>query len=83
MMTKADVHDIVGKYVGTLEVLNYLGVQLDNTAGGIRRRHWYRCRCIHCGKIKIVRRSVLQHGNIKVCSRRSMVRQEDIINVEE
>ena len=61
-----DVTDIIGKQLGKLEVISYIGHRYENTNGGERVRHFYACRC-DCGNFKIVRRNQLTSEIVHSC----------------
>lgn len=61
-----DVNDVVGKRLGKLRVLCYLGDGYDITSGGERRRHYYVCECA-CGNLKKVRRSMIKNEMVHSC----------------
>lgn len=65
-----DADDIIGKCLGKLEVISYVGHRYDNTKGGERMRHVYRVQC-DCGVVKEMRRSTLIGEKIGSCGCRS------------
>lgn len=52
---RINVNDIIGKCSGELEVISYEGHSYDATNGGLKMRHFYKCRC-SCGTVKLVQR---------------------------
>lgn len=61
-----DVNDIIGKRLGKLEVIGYVGHRYDTTVGGDRMRHYYKVRC-DCGTTKIVHRGQLTSEIVHSC----------------
>lgn len=61
-----NVNDIIGKRLGKLEVIGYVGHYYDATLGGDRMRHYYRVYC-ECGTTKIVQRGQLTNGIVHSC----------------
>jgi hypothetical protein len=61
-----NVNDIIGKRLGKLEVISYVGHNYDMTRGGKRMRHYYRVRC-DCGTEKIVQRGPLISEIVHSC----------------
>ena len=61
-----NVNDIIGKRLGKLEVISYVGHYYDATLGGDRMRHYYRVHC-DCGTIKIVQRGQLTSEIVHSC----------------
>lgn len=61
-----DVNDIIGKRLGKLEVISYVGHYYDATLGGDRMRHYYRVHC-DCGTSKIVQRGELTSEIVHSC----------------
>ena len=61
-----NVNDIIGKRLGKLEVISYVGHNYDSTLGGDRMRHYYRVQC-ECGTIKIVQRGQLTSEIVHSC----------------
>lgn len=53
--TLINVNDIIGKRLGKLEVISYVGHRYDKTLGGDRMRHYYRVHC-DCGVEKTIQR---------------------------
>lgn len=69
---KIDRNEIVGKRFGGLEVISFERSIYDyykNKHGEECRvtRHWYNCRCIHCGKIVLRSRDYLLHREPASC----------------
>lgn len=61
-----DVNDIVGKRLGKLEVVEYISMNYDMTAGGERLRHYYKVVC-DCGNVKILQRGPLLNEIVHSC----------------
>ena len=61
-----NVNDIIGKRLGKLEVISYVGHNYDKTLGGDRMRHYYRVHC-DCGTEKIVQRGQLTSEIVHSC----------------
>ena len=61
-----NVNDIIGKRLGKLEVISYVGHRYDATNGGNRMRHYYRIHC-DCGTEKIVQRGQLTSEIVHSC----------------
>lgn len=61
-----NANDIIGKRLGKLKVIAYVGYKYDNTAGGKRMRHYYACEC-DCGKIYIAQRGPLLNEIVHSC----------------
>ena len=61
-----NVEDIIGKRLGKLEVIKYVGCRYDMTAGGKRLRHYYVCKC-DCGMINVVQRGQLVSEIVHSC----------------
>ena len=61
-----NVNDIIGKRLGKLEVISYVGYRYDETLGGDRMRHYYRVHC-ECGTTKIVQRGQITSDNVHSC----------------
>lgn len=61
-----NTNDIVGKRLGRLLVIRYVGCQYDDTLGGPRLRHFYECKC-DCGTIKMIQRNQLKNEIISSC----------------
>lgn len=61
-----NVEDIIGKRLGKLTVVQYLGYRYSMTAGGQRLRHYYVCKC-DCGMINIVQRGPLLNEIVHSC----------------
>jgi hypothetical protein len=61
-----DVNDIIGKRLGKLEVIAYLGYKYSSTKGGDKVRHYYVCEC-DCGRLHIAQRGQLKNGIIYSC----------------
>lgn len=61
-----NVDDIIGKRLGKLEVIEYTGHAYAYTKGGIRMRHFYRCKC-DCGKIHVAQRGQIKNEIIHSC----------------
>lgn len=53
-----NVNDIIGKRLGKLEVISYIGTKYEMTLGGERMRHYYVVKC-SCGIFKPMRRDSL------------------------
>lgn len=58
--------DLVGKRVGSLQVVRYQTNWYDTTLGGERMRHSYLCRC-DCGAEKVIRRGQLKNEIVHSC----------------
>lgn len=58
--------DVIGKRLGKLEVIDYLGNRYDMTKGGPRLRHYYICKC-ECGNIHTVQRNQILNEIIHSC----------------
>ena len=61
-----DVNDIIGKRLGKLEVISYVGRRYDMTLGGVRVRHYYKVHC-ECGTTKIVQRGQITSEIVYSC----------------
>lgn len=61
-----NVNDIIGKRLGKLEVISYVGHNYDMTLGGNRMRHYYMVKC-DCGTIKPVQRGELVSEIVHSC----------------
>ena len=61
-----NVNDIIGKRLGKLEVISYIGNRYDTTLGGERMRHHYMVKC-DCGTIKPVQRGQLVSEIVHSC----------------
>ena len=61
-----NVNDIIGKRLGKLEVISYVGHNYDITLGGNRMRHYYIVKC-DCGTIKQVQRGELVSEIVRSC----------------
>lgn len=61
-----NVNDIIGKRLGKLKVISYVGHKYDKTLGGDKMRHYYRVEC-ECGTTKLVRRGQLTSGIVHSC----------------
>lgn len=59
-------NDIVGKKVGKLKVMNYVGHSYSMTEGGNRMRHFYLVKC-DCGNYNMVQRGALKNGITLSC----------------
>lgn len=64
---KIDRQEIVGKRFGGLEVISFERSIYDyykNKYGEECRvtRHWYNCRCVHCGRVVLKSRDYLIRG---------------------
>ena len=58
--------DIIGKRLGKLEIVSYLGSNYKITLGGERMRHYYVCSC-DCGKMCIMQRGNLLNERVHSC----------------
>lgn len=61
-----DVNDIIGKRLGKLKVVSYIGHNYRMTRGGLKLRHYYLCEC-DCGKTNVVRRCPLVAEIVHSC----------------
>ena len=61
-----NVHDIIGKRLGKLEVVSYTGHSYSNTKGGDKMRHYYVCQC-ECGNEHTIQRAQALNETIKSC----------------
>lgn len=61
-----NVNDIIGKRLGKLKVICYVGYCYSNTKGGKRLRHYYACQC-ECGRTSIVQRGPLKNEIVHSC----------------
>lgn len=61
-----NVNDIIGKRLGKLEVVSYLGYFYRMTKGGERVRHFYMCKC-KCGRTTIIQRGPLKNDLFNSC----------------
>ena len=61
-----NVNDIIGKCLGKLEVIRYVGNKYDPTLGGDRMRHYYEVHC-ECGTTKMVQRGQLVSEIVHSC----------------
>lgn len=61
-----DVNDLVGMHVGMLEIMSYNNNAYDATAGGLKMRHYYNCKCV-CGNMTICQRGALKNDLIHSC----------------
>lgn len=61
-----DTNDIIGKRLGKLKVVCYVGYKYRMTLGGPRLRHYYLCEC-ECGKTNIVQRCPLLAEIVHSC----------------
>ena len=61
-----NVSDIIGKRLGKLKVISYVGYCYEKTAGGNKMRHYYRVHC-DCGTDKIMRRGQLVSEHVHSC----------------
>lgn len=61
-----NVNDIIGKRLGKLKVICYVGYHYSITEGGPRLRHYYMCEC-ECGKTTIIQRGPLKNNLFKSC----------------
>lgn len=64
--TLINVNDIIGKRLGKLKVISYVGHRYDKTLGGDRMRHYYRVHC-DCGAEKIIQRGQLVSEIVYSC----------------
>ena len=64
--TLINVNDIIGKRLGKLEVISYVGHRYDKTLGGDRMRHYYRVHC-DCGVEKTIQRGQLVSEIVHSC----------------
>ena len=63
---RINVNDIIGKRLGKLIVIKYIGYYYKNTKGGEKVRHFYMCEC-DCGNINIVQRGPLKNEIVHSC----------------
>lgn len=63
---RINADDIIGKRLGKLTVVRYVGYYRDQTKGGIKVRHLYECVC-DCGRTNVVRRSPLLCDIVHSC----------------
>lgn len=61
-----NVNDIIGKRLGKLEVICYVGYKYSKTKGGERKRHYYVCKC-ECGNFTIIQRGPLKNEIVHSC----------------
>lgn len=61
-----NVNDIIGKRLGKLKVISYVGHRYDMTLGGKRMRHYYIVYC-ECGTIKVIQRGQLTSETVHSC----------------
>lgn len=61
-----DTNDIIGKRLGKLKVVCYVGHNYSCTLGGNRMRHYYVCEC-ECGNTSIVQRGPLLNEIVHSC----------------
>ena len=61
-----NIDDVIGKRLGKLEVISYIGNRYDTTLGGERMRHHYMVKC-DCGTIKPVQRGQLVSEIVHSC----------------
>ncbi len=61
-----NVNDIIGKRLGKLEVISYVGHKYDKTFGGDKMRHYYKVHC-ECGTDKVIQRGALTSGIVYSC----------------
>lgn len=61
-----NVNDIIGKRLGKLKVVGYIGYSYSITKGGDKMRHFYMCEC-DCGKTHIAQRNQIKNEIIHSC----------------
>lgn len=61
-----NIDDVIGKRLGKLEVISYIGNKYDVTLGGERMRHYYMVKC-DCGTIKPVQRGQIVNEIVHSC----------------
>lgn len=61
-----NVNDIIGKRLGKLEVVCYVGHKYTATCAGMKMRHYYICKC-DCGCYSIVQRGPLKNEIVHSC----------------
>lgn len=61
-----NVNDVIGKRLGKLEVISYVGYRYDMTLDGERVRHYYKVEC-DCGTVKIIQRGQITSELVHSC----------------
>ncbi len=63
---RINVNDVIGKRLGSLQVVGYAGYRHEHTRCGTKMRHYYYVHC-DCGTTKIIARDQIVGNNTHSC----------------